>query len=379
LWGRPRDDRSAPAVRVAAAILLALCAAGCGGLARFAPSPDPGPVRAEQQDPAREPVGVTTRELDDVARGRRLATTIWYPAAPGTSEETIWWDGIFPGRGAWEAPMRATPTHMPLVLLSHGSGGDGANLAWLAEALATAGYLVAAVDHPGDRFGDSSAAGRFAAWRRPADLSVVLDSLAADPALGPRIDVRRVGAAGHSAGGFTVLSIAGARLDPEALLAYCRGPKAGPDCALFGDVDLGVFPDLADARRSHRDRRIRAVLALVPVFGPGVTVPSLRAVTTPVTVVGLERDELVPFALNAAHYARAIPRARLERVPEAGHFVFMPVCSEAGRLLVAQVCVDRTAVVDRAAVHARVAADAVAFFDRVLRARTGARTVAATR
>jgi predicted dienelactone hydrolase len=367
-------------VRIEGAILFALCTAGCGVLAAIAPSPDPPSVRAEQPDPARDPVGVTTREFEDIARSRHLATTIWYPAAPGTSEEAIWWDGIFPGRGAWEAPMRAAPARLPFVLLSHGSGGDGANLAWLAEALATAGYVVAAVDHPGDRFGDSSAAGRFAVWRRPADLSVVLAGLVADPALGPRIDARRVGAGGHSAGGFTALALAGVRFRPEAMIAYCRGPQAGPDCKLVGEVDLDAFPDLADARRSHRDRRVRAVLALVPVFGPGVTAPSLRAVTAPVTIVGLERDELVPFALNAARYARGIPRARLERVAEAGHFVFMPVCSEAGRLLVAEVCVDRTADVDRVAVHARVAASAVAFFGRALGVRArGARTTAATR
>lgn len=359
-------------MRFRLAILLAV--SGCGVLSRLTPSTDAPPARVEREEPRRDPVGVTTRELEGAARDRRLATTIWYPAEPGTAEETIWWDGIFPGRGAWEAPMRATPARMPLVLLSHGSGGDGANLAWLAEALAVAGYVVAAVDHPGDRFGDASSEGRFAVWRRPDDLRVVLDVLLADPSIGSRLDARRVAAAGHSAGGFTVLALAGARLRPEAMVAYCRGSQAGPDCKLVGDADLAAFPDLVAARGSHRDRRVRAVLALAPVFGPGVTTASLRAVRTAVTIVGPVQDELVPYDLNARRYARTIPGARLERVREAGHFVFMPVCSEAGRLLVAQVCVDRTANVDRAAVHARVAADAVAFFDRVLRAHTNPAT-----
>jgi predicted dienelactone hydrolase len=45
------------------------------------------------------------------------------------------------------------------VLLSHGSGGDASNLTWLAEALASHGYLAVAMDHPGDRFGDTSVEG----------------------------------------------------------------------------------------------------------------------------------------------------------------------------------------------------------------------------
>src|SRR5262249_1431759 len=80
-------------------------------------------------------------------------------------------DGIFPGRGAWEAPLRATPARMSLLLLSHGSGGDGPNLAWHAEAFAVQGWIAAAVDHPGDRFGDQTPDGRFAVWRRAPDLS----------------------------------------------------------------------------------------------------------------------------------------------------------------------------------------------------------------
>jgi hypothetical protein len=60
---------------------------------------------------------------DDDARDRRLAVTIWYPARAGTVEDTTNFDDIFPGRGAWEAPLRAVPVRLPLVLLSHGSGG----------------------------------------------------------------------------------------------------------------------------------------------------------------------------------------------------------------------------------------------------------------
>lgn len=353
-------------------MLLALVAGACAP--RVAPTPrdrdqtvrpaDPGP--AASRSALRPPVGVTSRVFRDQGRDRGLATTIWYPATAGTVEQEIGWDGIFPGSSAWNVPIRPTPRRLPLVLLSHGSGGDGTNLAWLAEALASHGYLVAAVDHPGDRFGDSSVEGRLAAWRRPPDVSAILTQLLADPVLGPRVDRRRVVAAGHSSGALTVLALAGARLQPTAFFAYCHGPSAGPDCALCAGVDPTQIPDLPEAGKPFRDRRIRAVVALSPVMGPGVTASSLRRIGIPVTIIASRTDELVPFSRNAARYHRLIPRARLTTIPIAGHFVFMPVCSEPGRLIAAQVCVDRTPEVDRAAVHARTGTLIIAFFDRVL-------------
>jgi hypothetical protein len=53
-------------------------------------------------------------------------------------------------------------------------------------------------------------------------------------------------------------------------------------------------------------------------------------------------------------------------IPGAGHFVFMPECSEAGRFIAAQVCVDPSPSVDRAAVHQQTIARATEFFRRAL-------------
>jgi predicted dienelactone hydrolase len=357
---------SATAARVRVGGLLLLLAA-----CRPPAPPDPPPMTPTWSRPRRDPVGVTTRDFEDAQRGRRLATTLWYPAPADAVEETIWWDGIFPGTGAWQVPLRPGAERLPLVLLSHGSGGDGANLAWLGEYLALHGYLAAAVDHPGDRFGDESPDGRFAVWRRAGDVSAVVSQLLVDPTFGARIDRRRIGVAGHSSGGFTALALVGARFRPSALLAYCRRADAGPDCALIKDVDPHAIADLARAGRSYRDARVRAALAMMPVVGPGVTAASLRAVAVPVMIVGSIEDDLVPYGRNAARYAALIPFAKFRTVPDAGHFVFMPVCSEAGRLLVPQVCVDRSDDVDRAAVHDLTGEWAVGFFGEAL-GRTGA-------
>ena len=329
-------------------------------LASLAP---PSPPAA----PARPPVGLGSRVFTDAARGRELAATIWYPAADGSIEDDVEWNGIFLGRGAWHAAARATPKRFPLVLLSHGSGADPSNLTWLAEALASRGYLAVAMDHPGDRFGDTSAEGRFAAWRRVRDVTFVLDRMLEDPTFGPRIDRGRIAAAGHSSGAYTALALAGLRLQPSAYFEYCSQRQPGPDCKLFVDLNPERIGDLKEAGKSRRDRRIRAVLALAPVLGPAAIRASLRSITVPVTIVASPTDEYVPFEMNAVRYQRGIRRARLVTIAEAGHFVFMPSCTLPGKIVAAQVCVDRSEAVDRAAVHAEVSATALRFFDASLR------------
>lgn len=354
-----------------AMVVLALAVvAGCRGpiqtvkaLGTAAPGGQPA---SPEPRTARDPVGVASRTFEDPARGRQLVTILWYPAVPGTAEDDIDWDGIFPGRGAWNATPARTPRLLPLVLLSHGSGGDASNLAWIAETLATHGYLVAAVDHAGDRFGDVSVAGRYAAWRRPRDVSLVLSRLLADPVFGGRIDARRIGAVGHSAGGLTVLMLAGARIRPEDFLVYCNGPRATPDCDFIRGVQPNAIPDLGERGRSYRDPRIRAVVAMDPVFGPAATSSSLRSITIPVEILATTTDEIVPLAYNAERYARLIPHARLTTYPQGGHFAFMPVCSAAGVLVAQQVCVDPKADVNRATVHAWAVSRITDFLDRTL-------------
>jgi predicted dienelactone hydrolase len=334
---------------------------------------------ADTEARPRDPVGVATLDLEDATRKRPLATTIWYPAVAGAEEQTIWWDGIFPGSGVWNAALRPDPQRLPLLLLSHGSGGDGTNLAWLAEAFATRGWIVAAVDHPGDRFGDVSNDGRFAAWRRPRDLSVVLTRLLVSPQFGPRIDPQRIAAAGHSSGGFTALLLAGARFDARAMLSYCRGSRKGPDCTLIDGVDPKAIRDFAAAGRSYRDRRVRMVAAMAPAMAQALSAASLRQIAVPVMVVAGVDDELVPFVRNAARVARLIPRARLISIPAAGHFVFMPVCNEPGRLIVAQVCVDPVPDVDREMIHERTVADLAAFLEESLGTQARRRRTVAAR
>ena len=77
-------------------------------------------------------------------------------------------------------------------------------MAWLGTALARAGYIAVAVDHPGNNSNSKATVEGLALWwERAADLSDVLDGMLADQSFGPHIDAAHVAAAGYSLGGYT--------------------------------------------------------------------------------------------------------------------------------------------------------------------------------
>ena len=52
--------------------------------------------------------------------------------------------------GEWADDPALAGGQFPLIVLSHGTGGSAQIMGWLARALASHGYIVAAVNHPGN-------------------------------------------------------------------------------------------------------------------------------------------------------------------------------------------------------------------------------------
>jgi predicted dienelactone hydrolase len=312
-------------------------------------------------------VGLTTLSFEDAARHRPLPTHVWYPADQGAEERDVALDGIFLGHAAMDAPLASAPQRFPLVLLSHGSGGGGSTLVWFAESLARHGYLAAAVDHFGNTFRNNSPEGVIAVWRRPGDLVRVLDALLTDKRFGARVAVERIGAAGFSSGGYTVMALAGAIYRLDLMVEHCRGNPRARDCELAANSDASQIADRDAASQSYRDPRIRAVFAMAPAVGQGFDAAGLAPVRVPVQIVAGVNDEQVPFAMNAQHYASLIAGSRLTALDSGGHFVFMPLCNGMGLQVAREVCTDIKPSVDRKGIHERVSQLAVAFFGEQLR------------
>ncbi len=255
----------------------------------------------------------------------------------------------------------------PLVVFSHGSGGDWTNHEWLMRALVEAGFITAAVNHPGNTTMDNSGAGVVQVWHRPQDLTKLLDHLLNDPFWGSRIDESLIGAAGFSSGGYTVIALAGAEYRPDLLAQYCAQEDHGPDCDL-AEPDLEI--DFSGSDRSYRDERVSAVFAMAPAVGPAITSESLAQLDLPVFITAAKDDELVYPKFSAEHYARHIPGARLNIIPSGGHFIFLE-CNAGTHI--ADWFIDNLDLcganfeTDRPTVRRNIAENAVQFFNSTLK------------
>jgi len=177
-------------IRLLAALLL-LALAGPHALAAEAKpyKPDPGPHK----------VTVQPYDWHDAKRDRDVPAKIYYPSE---------------GQGHW-----------PVVIVSHGLGGSRDGLVYLGRHWASHGYVSVHIQHLGSDTAvwkgkkDWLAAMRGAvadvrnAIVRPGDVRFAIDEVTrmheGDGPLAGRLDLERVGMAGHSFGAWTTLAVAG--------------------------------------------------------------------------------------------------------------------------------------------------------------------------
>ncbi|WP_237077245.1 alpha/beta hydrolase family protein [Myxococcus xanthus] len=340
------------------------------GCASSRPVPEaPSSNTSRQGADAAYAVGFTTRTFEDAARQRSLKTVVWYPAPPGSPMVEHTASPIFvPFVAAKDAPVSDAWERWPLVVLSHGNGGAAVNMSWFGAHLAAHGFIVVSVDHPGNTYGDTSPEGYVRGWERPQDFTALLDGLLKDAVWGPRVDAERVGAAGHSMGGYTALALAGARLNLSPIANLCTAPETRehPGCDELRDVDYSRI-DMAVARASYKDSRVRAAISMAPGMAGTYEARDVADLDVPVMLVLAKGDELMPHAQHGLHLAKLLPDATTVVLDDAAHFTFLPECTELGFKVAAMLCRDATPGT-RAASQARTRAEAVAFFQRVLSA-----------
>ncbi len=319
------------------------------------------------------------------ARTHALTVTVWYPAAASAVERPVEIPGLSQlfvlGNAAQDASLASAPAKFPLIVLSHGAGGSAMIMAWLGTALATQGYIAAAVNHPGNNGTEAYTTLGFSTWwERARDLSVVIDSMLADPMFAGHIDPSRIGTAGFSLGGYTVIEIAGGITEPEAFTEFCASPRADGICksppefpTLLEDfeklskTDAEFQAALRHASDSYRDPRVRAVFAIAPALGPAFRAASLARIAIPAKIVAGQADTNVPIASSAEYFPANIPGAKLTIFPgNVAHYVFLDSCTEAGRRARPVLCTDGEGV-DREPLHANTAALAVEFFRATLK------------
>jgi predicted dienelactone hydrolase len=257
-----------------------------------------------------------------------------------------------------------------LLLLSHGTGGSELGHSGLAEALAKDGYLVAAMRHPGDNWQDQSMLGVPGGYyfsERPRQASRVIDAILRDPEWARRIKADahgpRIGALGHSAGGYTVLALAGGMPELSRIASHCGTSSDDPIFCSMGKRVRNAGAEKISFE-GLRDSRVRAVAALAPA-SVMFSAQSLATITIPATIYAGEKDTFLVPRYHAEWVRQNIAKADYHAIPNAGHYAFMdtpsmPIPSPDGDLGA------NPAGFDRSAFQNELATALSQFFDRAL-------------
>ncbi|MEG4943224.1 alpha/beta hydrolase [Microcoleus sp. F4-D5] len=198
---------------------------------------------------------------------------------------------------------KAATADKPTIVFSHGLGSVRTDLRYLAEHLASHGYVVAALEHPGSNETNTNAAiaGKCPLLApqefldRPKDICFVLDELTklnqTDDNLQGKIAIDRSVIIGYSFGGATALSLAGAELQLSGLKQRCQGDLIGFS---LGEGIQCAAAGLPEERYQLRDARIKRAIAMNPIASLLFGESGLSKIKIPTLIVASSADKTTP-------------------------------------------------------------------------------------
>jgi len=292
--------------------------------------------------------GVRFIDVPADAEGPVVHGAMWSPCAesPGTID---WGRGTVPG--VRDCPI--VGDKLPLVVVSHGRLGSFVGHHDIDETLADAGFIVAAINHPGDTASDTSRTDDLSVFvERPTDIKRLIDFMLGVSPAASVIDPRRIGFFGFSRGGYTGLVLIGANPDWANATARCQGSSM----QICEQIRSKEFP----AELTH-DPRIKAAVLADPL-AIAFTAGSFATVKVPVQLWASERggDGVEPHDVAAVD--KNLPVAHEYRVvPNSAHFAFLAPCPLAAAKERPELCTDAGGF-DRVAFHKQLDAEVLAFF-----------------
>ena len=272
-------------------------------------------------------VGFTQVTLTDDPN-RPLNTAIWYPTQDVLDTTLIGDNPAFIGTKVIKDGEIQSGI-FPVVLLSHGYRGNWRNQNWLATELASRGYIVAATDHPGTTSFDQSQEQAAKWWERPRDITRTIDYLLSEVQWKQAVNANNITAIGHSLGGWTVMQLAGAKIDRATFEAECLIYPNPRTCGLSDELGLSQAQPAEPNEKDLSDPRIQRVVSLDLGLARSFSVGSLNDITVPTLILaaGIDIGDL-PQALESGYIAEHMPlNLRRYKVYErATHFSFIQSC-----------------------------------------------------
>jgi predicted dienelactone hydrolase len=288
------------------------------------------------------------------SNGPALKAIVWTPCAAAAQQIPV---GPFVLSGQRDCPT--VGDKLPLIVISHGHTGTYLGHHDLAETLANAGFVVAAINHPGDTHSDLSRADDISVYvERPTDIKRLVDYMLNASPDAAKIDPQAIGFFGFSRGGYTGLVLAGGKPDFLHADVACPDPNL-PICQEIRHNQIPTAP-------LTQDPRIKAYVLADPL-NEFPTAASLKNVKAPIQLWGSQfgGDGVLPETVPAL--AAALPtRPEFHVVKGAAHFAFLAPCSAALEKTSADICVDSGGF-DRVAFHDEFDEKVLAFFKANLR------------
>ena len=263
--------------------------------------------------PAFEPgpydVGVQTITIN-ADSDRPLTVEVWFPVTDGTTAPAYEYT-LLPG-AFYESPFAidaapaaiATDGPFPLVVFSHGSPAVRILYTNFAEAIASAGYVVAAPDHTGntvfDLFAGTTTDRETNAFNRPLDVQAVITAMT-DPASTETaafvgsVDPDAIAVAGQSAGGYTAYATVAGHTN-----------------------EIGTV---------ERDERVDAIITLAPSSG-GISDDEFATIRQPALVIAGTADDTTPIEPNVTRpweLSASSPHHRVDLI-DGEHQSFTDFC-----------------------------------------------------
>ncbi|MBW4503965.1 MAG: alpha/beta hydrolase [Scytonema hyalinum WJT4-NPBG1] len=224
-----------------------------------------------------------TLTLNDNSRSRRFEADLYLPQTATKTQNT-------------QKPP------FPVIVISHGVAEDRETFAYVAQHLASYGFAVAVLEHPGS---DAKKFEQYFAGlagppqateliNRPLDVTFLLDELQrlseTNSTFKGQLNLQQVGAIGHSLGGYTVLTSAGATINFEQIRKDCY-PNRSLNLSVFLQCRAG---DLQADNYPLQDQRIKAVMALNPLGSTILGQEGFRQIQVPAMLVGASQDIFTP-------------------------------------------------------------------------------------
>lgn len=269
-------------------------------------------------------VGVKTVQLGDPnipstqgPGGRSLTIELWYPAQQSKeSTFTTYQDQtrsgipfVLQGNAIRAAAIASSAEPYPLVVISHGYTGYRTLMFYLAEHLASHGYIVAAIDHTDSTNAEiDPSTAPFQGFvstllHRARDQQWVLTSLRQTPNLtGGQLDSSRAAVIGYSMGGFGALNTIGACYDFTAATTAAFTGLSEPKAIAAMQQQLNSCAAGQYSTRTEQaiaaDPAWKAAIALAPWGGQHqlFSASSLAQLAVPVLFVAGDQDDISGYA-----------------------------------------------------------------------------------